>query len=267
MSSSSQAPEVILYDYQFAPNAQKARNLLNACGIPYRYVEQPFVQPRPILTDLGVTYRRIPVNFIGKDGYCDNRVFADAVQTIFKDKALPTSPADHAYESFGYRTFWNGLCLVPAKLITKEMAEERKDLFSVFSRPDFADLRPNSLAEFAHFLDIVENDFLSHGSQFIKGDQISMADIHAVWMIKWALQTIGVNEEPGFGKQDWPRVYRWIEGLPKHDEKGDAAKIGPEEAQKVLLGASYGQPGISFDEKDPTGLKKGASVAVETNDE
>ena len=53
-------PPVVLYDYQFAPNAQKARNLLTMCGIPFKVCEQPFVQPRPILKDLGVTYRRIP---------------------------------------------------------------------------------------------------------------------------------------------------------------------------------------------------------------
>lgn len=86
----------------FAPNAQKARNLLHATGIPYQCCEQPFVLPRPILTDLGITYRRVPVISIGKDFYCDNKVFLEAVQSLFKDKALPETPADYAFESFGY---------------------------------------------------------------------------------------------------------------------------------------------------------------------
>ena len=65
--SGNEASEIILFDYQYAPNAQRARNLLNITGIPYTICEQPFVQPRPIIQDLGITYRRIPVNAIGKD--------------------------------------------------------------------------------------------------------------------------------------------------------------------------------------------------------
>ena len=64
-------PEIITFDYQYAPNAQRARNLLNLTGIPYTICEQPFGQPRPILKNLGITYRRVPVNAIGKDVYVD----------------------------------------------------------------------------------------------------------------------------------------------------------------------------------------------------
>lgn len=104
-------PEIILFDYQYAPNAQKARNLLNVTKVPYRICEQPFAQPRPILQNLGITYRRIPVNAIGKDVYVDNRVFLEAILTIFAEqpgvKDLVRTKADHAYEAFGYRMFWN----------------------------------------------------------------------------------------------------------------------------------------------------------------
>lgn len=104
-------PEVILFDYQYAPNAQKARNLLHIAGIPYRICEQPFAPPRPILQGLGITYRRIPVNAIGRDVYVDNRVFLDAVLTVFAGepgvRELVRTKADHAYEAFGYRMFWN----------------------------------------------------------------------------------------------------------------------------------------------------------------
>ena len=88
-------PPVILYDYQFAPNAQKARTLLTMCGIPFQVVEQPFVMPRPILSDLDITYRRIPVNAIGRDFYLDNRIFMQAVQSAFPEKAA-TLAKSHA---------------------------------------------------------------------------------------------------------------------------------------------------------------------------
>lgn len=104
-------PEITLFDYQYAPNAQKARNLLNITKIPYKICEQPFAQPRPILQNLGITYRRIPVNAIGRDVYVDNRVFLEAILTIFAGeqgvKDLVKTKSDHAYEAFGYRMFWN----------------------------------------------------------------------------------------------------------------------------------------------------------------
>jgi hypothetical protein len=142
-------PSVILYDYQFAPNAQKARNLLIMAGIPFQVCEQPFVLPRPIMKDLGIVYRRIPINAIGKDFYCDNRVFMDAVQQIFPEKAgrLARSPADHAYEAFGYKSFWVTLSLVPSSLFSEEFLKDRAELFSVFGRKDYDQLRPSKCAQ------------------------------------------------------------------------------------------------------------------------
>lgn len=267
MGSVAQPPEVITFDYQFAPNAQKARNLLNVMNIPFSCCEQPFVLPRPSLTELGITYRRVPVNAIGKDVYCDNRVFLDAVQKIFSDKAIPTSPADHAYEAMGYRTFWTCLQLVDPKLVSKELAEDRSALFSVFSRPDYADLRQSALGELKQWMDIVEKDFLSHGKQFIAGDSPGAADIHAMWMIKWNLQTCNVQAEPGFGKEDFPRVHRWISGVKDHTPENDAPKISKQEAHEKVLKAAYAAEEIGVAENDPTGYKKGDEVVVETNDE
>lgn len=177
-------PPVVLYDYQFAPNAQKARNLLTMCDIPFQVCEQPFVMPRPILADLGITYRRIPVNAIGRDFYIDNRIFMEAIQRTFPNKAnrLAQGPADHAYEAFGYRTFWIGLPLVPVKMMSQEFLKDREELFSVFNRPDYEELRPSALAEFRQVLDDVENEFLANGP-WIGGEKCSIADIHASWMV------------------------------------------------------------------------------------
>jgi len=248
------------------PNAQNSRNLLHACGIPYQCCEQPFIRPRSSLTDLGITYRRIPVNSIGKDVYCDNRVFLDAVQSIFADKALPTCPADHAYEALGYRAFWISLPLIPASLITPETLKDREDLFSVFGRPDYVDLRPNSLAEFKSVLDMLENECLVPGP-WINGPKCSVADIHTIWIVKWAFQTVEICSELGFSRDDFPKVYKWIEGLPTHNEQNDAKKISPEEAREKLLNSEYAAAEIGVDPKDATGLQYGMVVNVATNDE
>lgn len=57
-------------------------------------------------------------------------------------------------------------------------------------------------------LESAEKDFLADGD-WIAGRQCTLADIHANWMIKWALHTIGVSKEPGFSKEDFPKVYKW----------------------------------------------------------
>jgi len=235
------------------PNAQKSRNLLYACGIPYQRSERLFVRLRNNLTDLGITYRRIPVNSIGKDVYCDTRVFLDAIQSIFADKALPTCLADNAYEALGYRTFWISLPLIPASLITPGTLGDREDLFSVFGRPDCVDLRPNSLAEFKFVLDMLENECLVLG-QCINGPECSVADFHTIWIVKWAFQTVEICSEPGFSRDDFPTVYMWIEGLPTHNEQNDTKKISPEEAQEKLLNSDYAAAEISVDPRDATGL-------------
>jgi glutathione S-transferase len=267
MGSLARAPEVITFDYQFAPNAQKARNLLNVAGIPFSCCEQPFVLPRPDTAALGITYRRVPINAIGKDIYCDNRPFLEAVQKIFKDKALPATPADHAYESFGYRTFWTCLQLVPLNLVTKDLHNDRKVLFTIFGREDYGDIRQSALGELKQWLDIVEHDFLSHGKQFIAGDKPGAADVHAVWMLKWALETVECGKEPGFGREDFPKVWNWIDGFPKHTPENDAPKIQAKDAHERILSSDYAAEDIGVDSKDPMALQKGAKVVVETNDE
>jgi glutathione S-transferase len=224
------------------------------------------MRPRSSLTDLGITYRRMPVNSIGKDVYCDNQIFLDAVQSIFADKALPTCPADHAYEALGYRSFWIALPLIPASSITPEVAKDREDLFAIVGRPDFADLRPNSLAEFRSVVDMLENECLVPGP-WIGGPKCSVADMHAIWVVKWAFQTLGIGAEPGFSRDEFPKVYAWIEGLPAHDEENQPVKISPVEAKEKLLNSEYAAVEIGVDHEDATGLQFGMMVNVATNDE
>ncbi|KAJ9500577.1 hypothetical protein H2202_003793 [Exophiala xenobiotica] len=268
MIGSSPQPPIVLFDYQFAPNAQRARNLLWVCDIPYQSCEQPFRMPRPDLADLGITHRRIPVNAIGRDVYADNRAFIEAVQSIFPEKTsvLSKSPADQAYEAFGQRTFWVTLPLVPVPFLTKDFLEDREELFSCFNRPDYEQLRPSALAEFRQMLDIVENDFLAQGP-WIGGNKCGVADINASWMIKMVLQTLEVEKEPGFGAADLPKVHAWINGFPRHSADNAPEQISGGDAKRKLLDADYAAVEIGIDPLDPTRLTIGTAVTVEPNDE
>jgi glutathione S-transferase len=58
-------------------------------------------------------------------------------------------------------------------------------------------------------IETAENEFLSGDKPFINGAELTLADIHASWMIKWAFHTIGVEKEPGFDKAAFPKAHAW----------------------------------------------------------
>lgn len=268
---SPEQPQVIAWDYQFAPNAQKARNLLHAAGIPYRICEQPFVQPRPILQEIGITYRRVPLNSIGKDVFIDNRAFIDAVEEIFPDNALATSKHDHAYEAYGYRNFWIILASLPVVFLTPELIKERHDLFPVFGKKNYKELRPSAIAELKSFLSMIETDFLKDATDsepYIAGAKPGIADIHTVWIPKFALDTLKyATEEPGFSANDFPKVHRWCNAFPAHTPENQAEMIDAKAAHEAILAAPYAAKEIGVNENDPTGLKRGQKVFVQTSDD
>lgn len=271
MGSVQQQHRVITWDYMFAPNAQKARNMLNVAGIQYNICEQPFVQPRPILQNLGITYRRVPVNSIGKDVFIDNRAFIDAVEELFPDKALPRTRHDPAYEAFGYRNFWIILASLPVAFLTPELIKERHDLFPVFGKKNYKELRPSAMAELKSFLNVIEHEFLADATDsapWINGAKCGVADIHASWIPKFALETLKYStDEPGFGKADLPKVHRWLAGIPASTPENEAEKISADVATESILSSQYAAKEIGIDEKDPTGLKAGQRVYVQTSDD
>ena len=150
--------------------------------------------------------------------------------------------------------------------MSEEFLKDRAELFWVFNRPDYKELRPSALAEFRQMLDLVENDFLGKGA-WIGGEKCSIADIHASWMIKFALQTLDTQREPGFSAKDFPKVHAWINALPVHNPENDADKVEAKDAKQTILGAEYSAKDIGIDAQDPTGLKAGEIVSVGTTDE
>jgi hypothetical protein len=100
-------PPIIAWDYLFAPNAQKSRLYLYLTETPFSICQQPFALPRPDLTDLGITYRRVPVLSIGKDVFPDNASFLETMQMLLEKegKALKEGPWDKALEAWGYVSF------------------------------------------------------------------------------------------------------------------------------------------------------------------
>lgn len=99
---------------------------------------------------------------------------------------------------------------MPASLVTPQLGADRKRLFPIFAREDFASLRGNGLGELRALFEQVETEFFNDQGPFVGGAwEVGMADLHSIWIIKWCLQTIGVDREPGFSRKEYPRVWRW----------------------------------------------------------
>jgi hypothetical protein len=225
---------IIAWDYAFAPNAQKSRLYLYLTKTPFSICEQPFVLPRPDLTALGITYRRVPVLSIGKDVFPDNASFLAAMQELLREEGkgrqLRESIWDGACDAWGYvsvfifscllwwkirlgcelnvfandfvrsrgltgtnesqnkqRSFWIALACLDPDFLSEELAKDRADLFPVFARKDFGQLQNSARSEFRAFLEGAEGGFLKDGEgPFVGGEkEPGMADVHAVWMVKW----------------------------------------------------------------------------------
>jgi len=55
----------------------------------------------------------------------------------------------------------------------------------------------------------VEDEFLAGEHPWIAGEKIGLADVHVAFVIRWVLQSMGIAQEKGFGKEDFPRLWEW----------------------------------------------------------
>ena len=246
----------------FSPYGLKVRHALAGNGISFLRSDQPMVLPRPILDRLDITYRRIPVLAIGKDVYADSARIIDELQKRYNK--LAASPADKAYEAFGISVFAAALNAIPAAAVTPEFKKDRETIFPALNRPDFGDLRPSGLAAMRALYQTVEHEFLGGSpGPFIGGaEAYALADVHVGWVVQWALEKIGLSKEAGFGREDLPRVYAWIERFPQPKFED----VAQEHVWDAVLGAGYSAAEVGFDEADPLGIKKGTVVSVENFD-
>lgn len=209
-----------------------------------------------------MTYRRVPVVSIGKDLYADTSLIIDVLQkTFFK---VRKSPFDAALEGWASGVFTSSaLTIIPKQAQTPEFIKDRGTVFPILKRPDLPQLRPSGIAEWRVILNTVENEFLTaKPGTFIDGDEISLADIHVAWVIRFVLIALGLGNEPGFSKGYYPRVYKWLESLPEPR----MTVVDNETVIQQVLGAGYSAEPVGVDEKDPTGLKAGDDVTVENLD-
>lgn len=185
--------------------------LLRASDIPFHSLDQPMLLPRPDLLDLGITYRRIPLLALGKDVYCDTAAITAAIQRHYPGRTPAASPADSAYAMWSVNTFAGCMATLRPGAFDETFIKDRRTIFPQLADPNFWTLRPSALAEArGRFLQI-QDEFLEGGKKpFVGGDQLSMADVHTHWPVRWLLFFAKLGREPGFAKEDWPIIYAWF---------------------------------------------------------
>lgn len=250
---------IIHFDYDFSPYGQKTKLLLKAAGVDFKKCDMPGVLPRKDLEALGITYRRIPLLSVGKDIYIDS---SKIIEVILSLGHIPTGPADKAYQAWGDTVFNEVLGLIPVQVLSPEFIKDRRTVFPIVDRPDLKTIRPSALAGFKQRLHEVETVFLANSTgPFINGDKISLADIHIVWPLRWALNDLGAAQELGTGKTDFPKVWRLIENLPQVSPE----ILSAEDTHRAIRGSEYTSKGpTSVQQNDAYGIAAGTQVSIES---
>jgi len=91
---------------------------------------------------------------------------------------------------------------------------------------------------------------------------MSVEDVHVGFVVRWILRTMQVEKVPGFGQADFPKVYEWVEKLPRSSPQ----QIGQDEAVQAILAAGYAADEPTFDAADPLGIAQGTAVSIESLD-
>ncbi|KAK3327745.1 hypothetical protein B0T19DRAFT_422675 [Cercophora scortea] len=287
-AADSQLPPIILYHYPYSPYAKRVVWYLELCGIPYSQCLQPPILPRPDLSRLGISYRRIPILSIGRDIYLDTRLILSKLSHLLPSpKSLTTlSPPltpEHKALTRLLETFAidGGLFTRASQLLPPTLPLLRDPKFRA-DRADYtgikldaataASLRPEALNEVQRAMGLLESTLLSDGRDWVLATPgPSLADIEAVWPLHWLVSLPGALPE-GMVSTQFPLVAAWVARFDAavtaaRVRAGKPVSLSGEEAERVILAAGWNEDTGAVDgEKEPIvafhGLRKGAKVEM-----
>jgi glutathione S-transferase len=240
--------------------------------------------PRPILAELGLAYRRIPLTAIGNAVYCDTLAILAALEKTFADSSYPsisaTTPEAKAIEYLLEK--WTELAVFgqAADLIPLDhplvqdpvFIKDRTELWAEsWDRDHRAKKRTPAVDQMKGFYVFLEKTIFADGRQFVLGtDKPSLADIQSAWIFEWMMGLEGSYPEDSISEKIFPKTYAWCKRYRAAVDEATNAGPKPEEidgaaAEKILASASASE-NFPFDSKNPFGLKQGQEVQVSPTD-
>ncbi|KXX81819.1 Glutathione S-transferase U4 [Madurella mycetomatis] len=223
-------PPIILYHYPFSPYARRVIWYLRLRGIPYMQCIQPPMLPRPDLSHLGISYRRIPLLSIGGDVYLDSRLILAKLESLLVPSSggspppplgAPEGTPERATERLlSTLTTSTGLFFHAAKLLPDSLplmqdpkfVRDRADFFgggggktkvgeAHEGRPpaegevaEKAAVRADALCEVAAVMELLESTVFADGREWVLGgggEGPKLADIEAIWPLHWLVTLPG----------------------------------------------------------------------------
>ncbi len=257
--------EIILHHYEMSPFSEKIRRILGYKNMPWRSVDAPMMNPKPLLTPLTGGYRRIPVLQIGADVYCDSAVIA---QELERRQPEPSIFPDGCEGAATMLALWADRQFFPASVPLALVASEsllppefKADREKMAPQLNFDRLRqalPDARNQVRAFCNLLGKQLTA--GKFLLGDRFSLADAaayHVIWFLR------GVPDAKPLIRThaaivDW---YKRLEGMGRGKET-------PMEADQALAIAKASTPETpeQADPGDPNGRKPGDRVTIMPDD-
>ena len=264
-------PEIIIYSYEMAPNPQKLFQFLSLFDIPFKYVELPITMPRPMLAEVGVTYRRTPLLSIGSDMYIDTALIIEKLRDIAQhtDCGLADATTHLEYDGLGQLAFQCATSLIPLDspiLKIPDMLADRSELSGrPFDPSLLAHVRPQMISKLLSLLNVVQSHFLRDGKRFfLGGGTPSTADMHMYWGLNWGLR-YHPGAQPEVSESTHPKIFGWLADVEAFiKDRRRETKIDMAEAREVLQMPPKHEYAkfVPHVEDNPEGLGVGQKIKV-----
>ncbi|OCT45830.1 glutathione S-transferase [Cladophialophora carrionii] len=276
-------PLIILFTYDISVFGRKTDWVLNLKGLKYFRCIVLNRLPRPVLQQLGVQYRRIPILAIGRDIYCDTRLIIDKLEELFPENRISsTSPfekgLEHLFENWliDGGPFWRTAGLIPPTaevMHDKEWLQDRTNMTGrKFDIETLKQGRAESLSHVRMYFNQMEHELLADGRQYLLATkEPTLADVHAIWTFDWALQEKGhmfeYLEKEVIGEDQFPRTFAYVNRFrrsmaKKEEQNGIPEALSSTDAVKRILASDFFEKEGTIDPRDPLKLRKGQLVEI-----
>lgn len=256
------ANEIVFHNYALSPFSEKIRKVFALKNISYRSVDQPMWLPRPELTPLTASFRRIPVMQIGADIYCDTSLIARKLDRLHPDPPLYPGSTAGVADLIGAWADKQLIFPVCAPLVfgalagalPGELIDDRKKMMPGLDVDTLRAAAPGLGAMLAAYLDWI--DAALDGKSHLLGEHFTIADaavFHALWF---------VHNDPTSAEKirARPHLAAWMDRVEAMGH-GNAVESGAADALAVARDSEPADSGSGG-----TDVAPGTSVAISADD-